>query len=85
MSSDYEIEKEFEELLEENKQLKELCNKYEEEHKTTFETWINQKKILIELELWLSQEQLDRADNIGIYALYEKVIRKVSELKEKYK
>jgi len=27
-------------LEQENKQLKELCNKYEEEHKTTFETWL---------------------------------------------
>lgn len=27
-------------ILKENEQLKELCNKYEEEHKTTFETWL---------------------------------------------
>ena len=27
------------ELEEENKRLKDLCNKYEEEHKTTFEYW----------------------------------------------
>ena len=34
-----EMPREIDRLLEENERLKELCDKYEEEHKTTFETW----------------------------------------------
>lgn len=33
------LEYKIERLEENNKHLKELCNKYEEEHKTTFEEW----------------------------------------------
>ena len=34
-----EMPRDIDRLLEENERLKELCDKYEEEHKTTFETW----------------------------------------------
>lgn len=44
-------------LQQENKQLKELCDKYEEEHKTTFETWLKGQKVLNELQEWLKEEQ----------------------------
>jgi len=37
-----ENKRKIDNLREENKRLKELCNKYEEEHKTTFEYWKNQ-------------------------------------------
>ena len=33
------LQNDYDELLKENKKLKELCNKYEEEHSTTFEYW----------------------------------------------
>lgn len=31
-------------LQEENERLKELCDKYEEEHKTTFQKWLKELK-----------------------------------------
>ena len=40
-------------LQEENKKLKELCDKYEEEHNTTFEEWKKDINIIDELEKWL--------------------------------
>ena len=37
---DYEeLKDKLHDLYEENEMLKELCEKYEEEHKTTFEIW----------------------------------------------
>ena len=32
-----------------------LCNKYEEEHKTTFEKWKKDIQVLNELEKWLNE------------------------------
>ena len=66
-------------LNEENKQLKELCNKYEEEHKTTFETWLKERKVLNELEEWLEDNWKSTQD-----IWYVKIINKMQELKEKY-
>ena len=39
--------------------------------------------IINELEKWLQEKQFERIDNVGIYALYETVLQKLQELKEK--
>lgn len=39
MSQIFDIVEELEKERKKNKELEELCNKYEEEHKTTFEEW----------------------------------------------
>ena len=39
MNQIFDIVEELEKERKKNKQLKELCDKYEEEHKTTFEIW----------------------------------------------
>lgn len=39
-----ELEKENKKLQEENIKLKELCDKYEEEHNTVFQIWLKAKK-----------------------------------------
>ena len=67
-------------LEQENKQLKDLCNKYEEEHKTTFEIWVKGQKVLTELEEWL--EMMEEKETIGTYSMVQD---KIQELKEKYK
>jgi len=73
------------ELQQENKQLKELTDKYEEEHKTTFETWLKEINILTELEEWLEEtsnyEEYDRVEQDTM----NMVLDKIQELKEKYK
>ena len=43
-------------LKEENKKLKALCDKYEEEHKTVFEEWKKTISIIDELEKWLEEQ-----------------------------
>lgn len=75
-------------LEQENKQLKELIDKYEEEHKTTFETWLKEINILTELEKWLKEPEYFngrklRQDYITIMTI--DVLEKIQELKEKYK
>ena len=55
----YKLDKENQMLFEENLELKKLCDKYEEEHKTTFEEWqngISKYKTLKEL-----QDRIDKA------------------------
>ena len=47
----------YEKLEKENQQLKELCNKYEEEHKKEFNIWLQGQKVLKDLEEWLKEEQ----------------------------
>lgn len=49
----------YNELKQENEELKELCNKYEEEHNTTFKEWLDiieehniMKQLIIENGLW---------------------------------
>lgn len=58
-------------LQEEIERLKELCDKYEEEHKTTFETWqkdIKENKLLHsiinELERYINEEYI--YDELGM-------------------
>ena len=60
--------------------LTELCNKYEEEHKTTFETWKKDIKVLTELEKWLK----DGGFYIYVGTLKEYVISKTN-LEDKLK
>lgn len=50
-------DKKINDLQQENKQLKELCNKYEKEHKKEFNTWLQGQKVLKNLEEWLKEEQ----------------------------
>ena len=70
-------------LNNENKQLKELCDKYEEEHKKEFNTWLQEQKVLTELEEWLKIERINNAF-IDEDTIME-VQLKIQELKEKYK
>ena len=72
----------IEKLEKENKQLKDLCNKYEEEHKTTFETWLKEINILTELEEWLNTYKSVGYEDIGTFQV---ILDKIQELKEKYK
>ena len=44
-------------LREENKKLKSLCDKYEEEHKTVFEEWKKTINIINELENFMKMQQ----------------------------
>lgn len=53
-----EIYKRYDKLKKENKQLKELCDKYEEEHKTTFEEWKKDINIIDEFDKWLIGEKM---------------------------
>lgn len=59
--------------------LKDLCNKYEEEHKTTFEEWKKAINIINELEKWLDKKEklTFNSWNKGIH----EVQRKLQELK----
>ncbi len=52
----YQLEKRVGELLDENERLRDLCEKYEEEHRTTFEEWKKAINIINELEKWLRSE-----------------------------
>ncbi len=70
-------------LQQENQQLKELCNKYEEEHKKEFKIWLQGQKVLAELEEWLKIERINNAF-IDEDTIME-VQLKIQELKEKYK
>lgn len=80
-------------LNNENKQLKKLCNKYEEEHKKEFNTWLQGQKVLVELEEWLKDSKdgciLNQEYDEGIVYLvkeddYNECLYKIQELKEKY-
>ena len=80
-----ECAKQREDLQQENKQLKELTDKYEEEHKTTFETWLKEINILTELEEYIGQEWYC-FDNESIeFEVAKDILEKIQELKEKYK
>ena len=54
-----------------------LCNKYEEEHKTTFETWKKDIKVLTELEKFIVIE----SSTLGIIGK-DKLLDKLKELKQ---
>jgi hypothetical protein len=58
--------KELTEYAEENERLKDLCDKYEEEHRTTFEEWKKTINIINELEEILEYEKNDYGGNIDI-------------------
>lgn len=83
-----ELYKEY--LENENKQLKELCNKYEEEHKKEFNTWLQGQKVLAELEEWLKTivkyETLHKSGYMTVRGEWgEEILDKIQKLKEKYK
>ena len=86
-----ECAKQRENLEQENKQLKELTDKYEEEHKTTFETWLKEINILTELEEWLKEQLMYFCENNeqGGFSTnvedLEMILDKIQKLKEKYK
>ncbi len=65
-------------------QLKDLCNKYEEEHKTTFEEWKKDINIIDELEKWLIDNiEYGDDDYYDMKAMgVESALNKLKELKE---
>ena len=84
-----ELYKEY--LENENKQLKELCNKYEEEHKKEFNTWLQGQKVLVELEEDLKEhieelkKKYDKEYFKGIVDEDINILTFINLLKEKYK
>lgn len=69
----------YDKLQEENERLKELCNKYEEEHSTTFEYWKRLvkedyksrnekaiKEVIRIIEIILEQPSKDKSDDLWI-------------------
>lgn len=73
-SADVVIKNQFEE----NEKLKELCNKYEEEHNTTFEEWKKDINIINELEKMLEQT----IENSAVQPHIEMAEYTLKELKE---
>ena len=69
----------YDDATEEIERLKDLCNKYEEEHKTAFEEWKKAINIINELEKWLDKKEklTFNSWNKGIH----EVQRKLQELK----
>ena len=57
------------------KDLENLTDKYEEEHRTVFQQWLKEISILSELEEWLKKQNTPS---------FELVLDKIQELKEKY-
>lgn len=41
-------------LTKDNEKLKELCDKYENEHQTVFKEWLEDKQKMLEFENWLN-------------------------------
>ena len=66
-------------------ELEKLCDKYEEEHKTTFKIWQKDIKIIDELEKYLKEQVFNKAGNSVDLAIenhsYCKVLDKLNELK----
>ena len=81
----FNLAEELEKERKKNKELKELCNKYEEEHKTVFERWKKGIKIIDELEKYLKEQVFNRAGSSIDLAIenhsYCKVLDKLNELK----
>lgn len=77
----YQLEKRVGELLDENERLKDLCDKYEEEHRTTFEEWKKTINIINDLEEWLydntDYEEYDRVEK----DTFNYVIKKIEQLR----
>lgn len=80
------LQKRNKELKQEKERLKELCDKYEEEHKTTFEEWKKTINIISELEKRL---EVAIEDNKKEYSLKSQmavfVLRDTLELIEELK
>ena len=70
----------IEDLQEENKKLKDLCDKYEEEHKTTFEEWKKDINIIDELEKYIN-ELLWYDNESDEYRIGTEILNKLNELK----
>lgn len=93
-------DKKINDLQQENKQLKKLCNKYEEEHKKEFNTWLQEQKVLADLEDTLEEKlksinylretlqedvKVLNPDIDGLEMAYKDIQKVIKELKEKYK
>ena len=63
-----------------NKELKSLCDKYEEEHKTTFEEWKKDINIIDGLEKYIS-ELLWYDNESDEYRIGTEILNKLNELK----
>ena len=72
-------------LHKEIEELKDLCDKYEEEHRTVFEEWKKTINIINELEKWLNEWKswIDRPDEFedGIISCINDTLDKIKELK----
>jgi hypothetical protein len=69
-------------LREENKKLKDLCDKYEEEHKTTFEEWKKDINIIDELSQYLEEDLKQQYRDCGHRNnIIREVYNKLNELK----
>ena len=72
-----------------NKQLKELCDKYEEEHSTTFIEWKKDINIIDELEKYINEVNnmittRDIKENVYICGRYDEnldILNKLNKLK----
>ena len=77
--------KELTEYAEENERLRDLCEKYEEEHRTTFEEWKKTVNIINELKKFLEEERKkdrQRSDyNYGVSNAFDYIWYKLQELK----
>ena len=67
-------------LREENKKLKALCDKYEEEHKTVFEEWKKTINIINELEKYIIS-QIQEQETLKETKLPTYIFCKLQELK----
>ena len=66
---------------EENKKLKDLCDKYEEEHNTTFIEWQKDINIIDELEKYLKKQMEYYKLDTDYYVEYKLTLDKLNELK----
>ena len=81
-----ENKRKIDNLREENKRLKELCDKYEEEHSTKFNEWVFDKReneklnnVINELDKWIRWKMLHCVD----YECFpEETLDKLKSLKE---
>lgn len=83
------LKERLDDLFTENQRLKQLCDRYEEEHNTTFEEWKKDINIINELEKWcLSWKENDKYCYLASndkdkcrYDIWEEVLNKLQELK----
>ena len=69
------------ELQKENKKLKDLCDKYEEEHNTTFIEWQKDINIIDELEKYLKKQMEYYKLDTDYYVEYKLTLDKLNELR----